>query len=434
VILTRTRNIALALAAFLAYGVAQDSKPPAKKPMTQPEYAEYQAATKETSPAARLPLLDKWAKDFPQSDYADVRQQAYLITYQQMNRPKDAFNTATEILKTDPNNVNALTSIVSYIYQFNPPSPSDLDTAEKACNTILNNTDAIYAPDKKPADKTDAQWAALKPEMKVYSERTIGWIDLQRKNDEKAEADLTKTLQLDPTQAVASLWLSQALFAQRTAHPEKQPEYLFETARAAAYDGPNSLPVAARNQLKTSLAKTYAQYHGSSDGLDQMLAEAKTNALPPADFKIPSTADIEAAKIKAQEAADAANPMLALWRKIRIGLTGDGSDAFWMALNMSDVPGNGDPNVTKFKGKLISMTPAVRPKELVLAVEKPDVPDVTLKFEMALPGKMDVGSDLEFSGQVLEFKKDPYMLTIKVDKADINWTGKNPPARRTTKK
>ena len=52
----------------------------------------------------------------------------------------------------------------------------------------------------------------------------------------------------------------------------------------------------------------------------------------------------------------------------------------------------------KFKAKLISMTPANKPKELVLALAKPDVADVTLKFEEPLPGNMEPGAELEFEG------------------------------------
>ena len=181
------------------------------------------------------------------------------------------------------------------------------------------------------------------------------------------------------------------------------------------------------------MTKAYNQYHGSAAGLDQLLAEAKTNALPPGDFKVASTADIEAAKIKSEEDFAKANPMLALWQTIKTGLTGDGSDAFWANLKDAAVPGD-VPGVTKFKGKLISMTPAIRPKELVLAVEKPDVPDVTLKFDEPLPGKMEPGSDLEFSGVAKDYTKTPYMLTLSVDKADLSgWTGKNP-VRRPAKK
>jgi len=419
----------LALVAFLAIGVAQDTKPAEKKPKDQAEYDLITSITKDPDAANRLKTLEKWSKDYPQTDYASERQKFFLVTYQQLNKTKEAFNVSVEMLKTDPNDVLALTTIVSYIYAFNPPSAADLDTAEKTSNYILTNLDAIYAPDKKPADKTPEAWAQLKPQMKVYAQRTIAWIYLTRKDNERAETELLKTLEMDPNQGQVSQWLGGAILAQNKTKPEKQPLALYHYARAAAYDGPGSLPAAGRAQIQTFLTRAYKSYHGSEEGLDQLLATAKTNALPPADFKIPSTAEIADAKLKAQQAIDAADPMMALWRTIRTELTGDNGPAYFeSSVKDAGLPG-GVNGVTKFKGKLVSMTPALRPKELVLAVEKPGVPDVTLKFEAPLAGKMEPGGEIEFEGTAKEFKKDPYMLVFEVEKAKVaGWTGKNTPA------
>jgi len=430
-VLSRIRNIALALVACLGCAAAQQAKDQAEADLIN-------SIPNDTDANHRLTSLDKWTKDYPDTAFAAQRQMFYLVTYQQLNRTKDAFNTAAGMLKTDPNNELALRTIIGSVYTLNPPSPADLDTAEKASTYVLANLDALYDPAKKPANQTDAQWTQLKATMKAFAQRTIGWIALTRKDNEKAETELTKTLQLDPTQAAASLWLAQALFAQRTAHPEKQAEYIFETVRAAEYDGPNSLPAAARQQMLTSVAKTYAQYHGSNEGYNELLASAKTSALPPAGFAIKDVASIEREKIEAQEKADAANPAMALWRTIKTGLTGDNPEAFFeMNVKGTEIPG-GAGGVMKFKAKLVSMTPAMRPKELVLAFEKPDVPDVTLKLDEALPGKMDAGSELEFEGEPIAYSKDPYMLTLKIDdpKTKISgWTGKNPaPARKAAPK
>jgi hypothetical protein len=418
-VLSRIRNITLALVACLGCAAAQQAKDQAEADLIN-------SIPNDTDAAHRLTSLDKWSKDYPDTAFGAQRQMFYLVTYQQLNRTKDAFNTAAGMLKTDANNELALRTIIGSVYTLNPPSPADLET------------DALYDPAKKPANQTDAQWTQLKPTMKGFAQRTVGWIYLTRKDNEKAEAELTKTLQVDPTQAAASLWLAQALFAQRTAHPEKQAEYIFETLRAAEYDGPNSLPAAARQQMLTSVAKTYAQYHGSNEGYNDLLASAKTNALPPAGFTIKDVASIEREKAEAQEKADAANPSMALWRTIKTGLTGDNPEAFFdMNVKGTEIPG-GAGGVMKFKAKLVSMTPAMRPKELVLAFEKSDVPDVTLKLEEALPGKMDAGSELEFEGEPIAYTKDPYMLTLKVDEPKTKiagWTGKNPaPVRKAAPK
>ena len=71
-----------------------------------------------------------------------------------------------------------------------------------------------------------------------------------------------------------------------------------------------------------------------------------------------------------------------------------------------------------------------RPKELTLAIGG-DTPNVTLKLDEPLPGKMDPGGEISFFGAAKEFSKDPYMLTFEVAPDDLEgWTGKGPaPAR-----
>src|SRR5262249_5920936 len=139
-------------------------------------------------------------------------------------------------------------------------------------------------------------------------------------------------------------------------------------ARAAAYDGPNALPEAGRKQIQDYLGRVYRQYHGTDEGLPALLALAKANVFPPANWAgIKSVVDIEKDKIEAEAKEDAANPMKTLWVKTLKGtLTGDGGQAFFESnVKESLLPGGAVPGVSKFRGKIVSMTPANRPKEIV---------------------------------------------------------------------
>ena len=206
---------------------------------------------------------------------------------------------------------------------------------------------------------------------------------------------------------------------------------MYHFARAAAYTGPGALPAAAQRQALDYITKTYTAYHGSDEGLDKLLAMAKANPFPPDGFTIKSTRDIALQKAEEQAKADAANPIFAFWRDIvREPLQKDG-DSYFDAMKGALLPG--DPGKAKgfekFKAKLISMDPANKPKTLVLALEKPDVADVTLKFEEPLPGNMEPGAELEFEGAPISYTKDPFMVTFEVDmelKQLVGWTGTNP--------
>ncbi len=417
---------------LLVSGLAAQEKK--KEWKERAEYDLYEAITKTTDPNAWLSTLDKWRAQYPQSDYADVRRQMYLATYRQLNRPREAFDSSLEVLKDNPNSLVAVSAIVGYVYQLVPPNQTqltpqmsaDLEAAEKAATHILNNLDAIYSKDNRPPDMTDDAASKAKPDLKVFAQKTVGYSALERKENEKAQIELTKALQLDPNQGQVSFWLAGALLAQNKTKPELQAVALYDYARAAVYEGPGSLPATDRKQVQEYLNRIYVQYHGSNEGLDKLLAAARTSALPPAGFAIPSKSEIEKKRAEAEEAAARANPMLALWKSIKVELTSDNGSPYFDA-NMKDAALPGGVNgVARFRGKLVSMAPAVRPKELVLAIENPSFADVTLKLDSALPGKMDAGEEIEFEGVARSYTKEPFMVTFDAEKAKIiGWTGKN---------
>jgi hypothetical protein len=113
----------------------------------------------------------------------------------------------------------------------------------------------------------------------------------------------------------------------------------------------------------------------------------------------------------------------------------DGGEAYFeMNVKNNLMPG-GANGVQKFKGKIVSMTPETKPKQIVLALEQPKVPDVTLELSAALPGKMEAGEELQFEGVVKSYIRQPFMLVLEADPKQIDgWTGKNAtPAKSASK-
>jgi len=193
---------------------------------------------------------------------------------------------------------------------------------------------------------------------------------------------------------------------------------LYYFARAASYDGPNSLPASDRKNLTQYLNTAYLKYHGSDEGLSQLVASARSSAAPPSGFQIKSAAQIEKERIEAEQMFDKTHPERALWKDLKAALTAPEGDTYFET-NMKDAL------VPRLKGKLVAAAPASKPKELVLAIEN-SAGDVTLKLDGALPGKMEPGGEIEFEGIAKSFTKDPFMVTFETDKAKlIGWTGKN---------
>lgn len=359
------------------------------------EYNLYVSTTKETQPAKRLDLLDSWKQKFPSSDYADVRQGVYLKTY-------------SEILTG----------------AYSTQSPDQLAYASKIAADVLANLDSLFA--NKPPNVSDTDWASAKKSVQLMAQNIPGYVAWQQKDLPKAEVEFIKSLQQDPNQARVSLWLWNIIAAQRK--PEKYSLALYEYARAANYDGPGALDPATRQKTKSDFESTYTKYHGSNEGLAAVETQAKTAAVPPDGFKIPSK--VELARIaaedeqKKEEEFRKNNPMLALWQSIKTALTGaDGATYFDSSMKGAALPG-GVNGVTEFKGKLVEAKPAIRPKELVLAVEDGKTPDVTLKLDTPLAGKMEPGADIGFQGVATAYTVTPFNITFDVEKTKVTgWKG-----------
>jgi len=388
------------------------------------EYDLYKPITQTQDPKLWLDTLDKWTKQYPQSELGDVRRQLYLETYRQLGRTREAFIAAIEVVRDNPNNLFALSTIAGSIYLLTPPSTADLDIAERATTTILANLDGIYAKENRPAEMTDADAAKAKPEMRVFAQKTAGWIDWTRKDFARAEVELAKAIALDPKQAQVSYWLGDAMLEQNKTNPEKQPAALYYFARAASYEGPNSLPASDRKNLMTYLNTAYVKYHGSDEGLAMLVGSAKSFAAPPPGFQIKSAAQIEKERIEAEQMFDKTHPEKALWKDLKAALTAPSGDTYFET-NMRDAL------VPRLRGKLVATSPASKPKELILAIEN-SAGDVILKLDGALPGKMEPGGEIEFEGIAKSFTKDPFMVTFETERTKLTgWTGKNEGLRKS---
>jgi hypothetical protein len=211
---------------------------------------------------------------------------------------------------------------------------------------------------------------------------------------------------LNPNNAQVSYWLGTVILGEKKA--ERQSEALFHFARAASLpENQGGLAAAFLKTVDTYFVNAYNRFHGKDDaGLAELRKTALATAMPPAGFKIEDVNEIAA---KGDAEFTKKNPELAMWRTIKTELTGPNGDAYFGdKMKDAEIP-------MKFKGKLISTKPALKPKELVVSVGDGTTPDATLKFAEALPGKADPGIEIEFTGVAKEFAKEPFMLTFDVD-------------------
>lgn len=403
-----------------ASGQAAQGAAPQKNYKDRAEYDLYSKITQTQDAKARLDLLNQWQDKYPQSDFADDRAKYFINTLAQLapNDPaarQQLIQKCQDMLKKDPKYFLANYYIALWgpaVGGANPPA--DLQSqVDAAAHGVLDGVNDTFDSSKKPAKVSDDQWTALKNQAVALAHNALGWEATTKKDNATAENEYKASLQANPDQGTVS-----AVYGKLLIDEKKYPEGLFEYARAAQYAGPGPAVAAdARAKLLDYFNKAYKDYHGSSDGADQMLAQAKTSALPPADLKVTSAADLANQEAAALQNRINSDPQFKLWYAIKQSLTGDQGDAFFNS-NVKDVeiPG-GAEGVKDFTGTVISIDPPDRPTKVTLGIEDPTKPDATLEFSQPLPAaaldKIKAGQKLDFSGVADSYNKDPYMLTFK---------------------
>lgn len=423
--------------------VAQDA-PAAQQPAAgaknwkdRAEYDLYVKISQTTDPKARLELLNTWQDKYPQTDYSQERTQYFLVTLSQLaasdpTQQQKLIDKSVEILKTDPQNFRASYFITLYGPSIGKTSPSpDLVTqVDSAAHAVISGADAAFSADKKPAQVSQADFDHAKAQAIALAHNALAWEATTKKDMATVESEYKASLQADPNQARVSAAYGQILVGEK-----KYPEGLFEYARAGQYDGPGALPAAQKQAALDYFNKVYTQYHGSDDGKQALLDQAKTSALPPDNLQLTSQADAANKEADALNARMASDPAFKLWYSIETSLKADAGQTFF-ASNMKDVevPG-GAQGVKNFSGTVITIDPPDRPTKVTLGVEDPAKPDATLEFSQPLPAsaveKIKVGEKLEFSGVADSFTKDPYSLTFK--DPTIPGVQTTAPARKATR-
>jgi hypothetical protein len=378
------------------------------------EYDLYAKITQTQDPAARLQLLNQWQDKYPQTDYQVERLQYFVATLNQLaakdpSQRQLLIQKASDLLKLDPKNFQALYAITfngPLVGGQNPP-PDLLTQVDSAAHGVIDGANDVFDPGKKPPNVSAEDFQKFKNQALAVAHNALAWEAISKKDNATAETEYTASLQANPEQGNISAVLGKMLVTDK-----KMPQGLFEYARAGEYDGPGALPAPTRQQVLDYFNKEYKAYHGSDDGKQQLLDQAKTAAVPPDNLQITDAQAIANQQADVLQQRINSDPGFKVWYAIKQNLQDKGDAFFSSSLKEVDVPGDSVPSKA-FTGTVIS----VDPNKVTLGVEDPTKPDATLEFSQPLNAaaleKIKVGEKLDFSGVVDSYTKDPYMLTLK---------------------
>jgi tetratricopeptide (TPR) repeat protein len=418
----------LATLAVVAQAPAQDpAKAQTKQWKDRAEFDLFDSASKEQNPTTKLQLLKTYKEKYPNSDFKVERQLQVMDAYRQLGNGKEMLAAAKEVIDLDPKNIQGLYWANLLTISLIDKSPEALAAGEQYAKGLLAAIPEFFDASKKPATVADDAWKKERTNMETVAHRTLGWVALQKKQNEEAEKEFLTVLQSNPNDAEVSYWAGTAVAMQRKL--EKQSAALYHFAHAAYHEGAGALPDATRKPLQAYLEKTYINFHGDKTGLDALVEQTKAVAVPPAGFHIESKDEV---LIKQEEELKKTNPQLALWVKIKGELNGpNGQQYFDSSLKGAAVPPpEGIEGVKKFKGTVVSTAPDKKPTSIIVGLSGKEMSEVTLKFEKPLVAVPEKGLEIEFSGAPSAFDPDTKMVTFDVEPEDVTGLPKAAPAAK----
>jgi hypothetical protein len=355
------------------------------------------AAQNEKDPARQLDLLKKWEQQYPNSAYKNQRT---LLT------------------------AKALLTITGAA--FTNPAPASLDAGQKAAQQLIAGFTTYFDPSVKPGTTSEAQWSAVKQTAELQAHALLAQIAVTKKDDAAAESEYKKILAIDPTQAATSFQLGGAILRQMAKSgivtPARYSEALYHLARSLAVTGPNALAAAGQTAALNSLRKNYANYHGDPSGMDDLIKQASSSAVPPAGFHILSLNEVAAIRAEEHDQWAKEHPELDLWQTIRAALESKGDDYFTSSLKDVGLP----PPPGDYKGAFMfsaNVVSVLSSKELLVSVDNASG-DARLAFDENIKGDIPAGTAIRFKGVVDAYTAKPsYLLTLNIEDPKVDITG-----------
>ena len=385
------------------------------------EFADYDAATKQTTPQAQATAYEAFLTKYPKSAVkADVAQRL-MFAYYQFDHAK-AIDAADRVLVVNPSSLQAYTIEVAF-RQEAAQAQTDPAAKQAGLDAAASYATKALAVTTPPAGTPPADFAAIQKQVTPTFYSAIGTAALNKKDMPTAISAFKSELAAAPigdTQKPGTL-LQDTYYLGTAYYGSTPPDYIdctFYATRAASYAPDNF-----KAQLQPLATYCYKKYHGWTDGYDAVVAAAQANLNPPAGFSIvPAPTNEDIVKKTIAETPDLAT--LALADKEFIIQYGKPEDA--------------DKVFTTVKGKTTEIPDAVfisgTADKIMVAVSDDAIQSKTADFtyNMKTPLKTipAAGAKITLTGTYSSYTQTPLMIVMdggeEVSKAPV----KKAPVRR----
>ena len=423
--MNRTLRVAgLAIIAALCLAISGASNARAQAPASQDaaagqqkytmaEYNAYQACAAEKNPQQQVKCLDDFVAKYPNSALLIYIYPLYYNAYSQLKNWPKVIEYADKLLamdKVDPPIRYQAYYARAFAYSNMPPnSPEVQNQAPKACEAAKAGLKTLNEL-KKPDNMSEEDFNKQKQQPAILFNYTLAQCSMIQKDYQTAIDSYKAVLEKNPDDAITSYKIGQAYMAM---NPPQQMDAFWYFAKAVTAKNANQQQATS---VKTYLRKLIANYQGGNvcdnlidAELNELLQLASTSAERPASYKLPSTADLDAARKDMTIASVIAD--------LKAG--GDKAKITWLAacgLEFPDVP-----------GKLIEVTPSGDAVQLKVAFVTSDAefdakktPDMDVKV-VGQPeaAKLEKDNPVRFTGTLAAYDPEPNFM-LHWDKAKVN--------------
>jgi tetratricopeptide (TPR) repeat protein len=392
----------------------QPGQDAAKQPYTMPEYNAEQSCASDKNPSSQVKCLDDFVSKYPNSALLIyVYPMYYQAYFQQKNYPK-VIEYADKVVglgdKVGPNEKYG--ALYARAAAFNSMTGADQVAQAKGAMAAADAGLKLVPELKKPDTLDENAFNEQKKQATIYLNGTAAQAAMVSKDYPNAITFYKAVLAINPDEAITEYRLGQAYLA---SNPPQQLDGFWYVARAVTSKNATQQQ---STQLKAYLRKLLVNYQQAACDnltdaqLNELLQLAGSSAERPATYKIPSAADLDAARKDMTIASVIAD--------LKAG--GDKSKVTWLAscgLEFPDVP-----------GKLIDMTAAAAPSDptlLKVAFVTSDAEfqaATTPNMEVKVVGQPDAArlekdNPVRFTGTLTSYDPDPAFM-LHWDKAKVN--------------
>jgi tetratricopeptide (TPR) repeat protein len=392
---------------LLLIGVAAPALGAQSKQITDPaEYNLYVAMLNEQNPAKKMQLVDEFLAKYPNTVVKEDALESKLVAAQQAQQPYEP--VARALLQVNPKNLRALV-VLAFVFSQQPPPEADPQFQQKVAEaeSIAQRGLEVVGAAPKPENVSEADYQTSKKNTQATFHQTLGLVGLIRKDYPAAQNAFKQALTLSAGNATIAYRLAEAY---RSEKPIKYTEALWAYAHVIGIEGPMALAPLGKQQVEAYLDKFYKSYHGSDEGLDKLKADAKAAAFPPDGFKVLSREEVKANEPPPPPAPVETDPTKMSFGQMKDVLAAGGENAktLWGKLKGTALG---------LEGKIVSATPATRPRTVRLSVTaKPDDPagayDVELVLAAASLRPIAAGRTVEFEGTVNAYTESPISIRM----------------------